>query len=151
MKLFAKSELVSFGNYLLSKKRIELKSSHPEFTNEEKEESLKSVSHADISNWAFGEKQNRRSCPIPINRVGINLPITKRPISVNYINVKDINMFFFQGNDFKSNQTITYSSDLVHKGIVNISSIYSTETSQRIVFKEFIRFANIKSLYFELT
>ena len=45
------ADLVSFGNYLLSDERKEKKMSDPEFNEEQKVESLKRVSHAEISNW----------------------------------------------------------------------------------------------------
>jgi len=48
---FTREEMVSFGNYLLSDARTEAKMQHPEFNQEQKEESLKQVSHADVSNW----------------------------------------------------------------------------------------------------
>lgn len=48
---FNKTDLVKFGNYLLSEERKELIMSHPEKSDELKLESLKSVSHADIENF----------------------------------------------------------------------------------------------------
>ena len=48
---FTTEDLVSFGNYLLSEGRTEVKMQHPEFSQEQKEESLKHVSHADVANW----------------------------------------------------------------------------------------------------
>ena len=48
---FTTEDLVSFGNYLLSEVRTETKMQHPEFDQEQKEESLKHVSHADVANW----------------------------------------------------------------------------------------------------
>ena len=48
---FTREEMVSFGNYLLSDARTEAKMQHPEFNQERKEECLKQVSHADVSNW----------------------------------------------------------------------------------------------------
>ncbi len=48
---FSKEDLVSLGNYLLSEARTEAKMQHPDFSQEQKEESIKQVSHADISNW----------------------------------------------------------------------------------------------------
>lgn len=48
---FTREEMVSFGNYLLSDARKEAKMQDPEFNQEQKNESLKQVSHADVSNW----------------------------------------------------------------------------------------------------
>lgn len=48
---FTKDEMVSFGNYLLSEERTKAKMQHPDFNPEQKEESLKQVTHADLSNW----------------------------------------------------------------------------------------------------
>jgi len=48
---FTREEMVSFGNYLLSDARTEAKMQHPEFNKEQKEDSLKNVSHADVRNW----------------------------------------------------------------------------------------------------
>jgi len=44
-------DLVDFGNFLLSDERKKSKLSHPTFTDEQKKESLKQVSHADLCNW----------------------------------------------------------------------------------------------------
>ena len=48
---FTREEMVSFGNYLLSDARKEAKMQDPELNQEQKKESLKQVSHADVSNW----------------------------------------------------------------------------------------------------
>lgn len=49
---YNKKDLVSFGNYLLSEKRTNLIKSHPEFvTNDQVEDRLRQVSHADYENW----------------------------------------------------------------------------------------------------
>jgi hypothetical protein len=48
---FTREDLVSFGNYILSDARTEAKMQHPDFSQDQKEESLKKVSHADVSNW----------------------------------------------------------------------------------------------------
>lgn len=48
---FTTEDLVSFGNFLLSEGRTETKMQHPEFNQEQKLESLKYVSHADVANW----------------------------------------------------------------------------------------------------
>jgi len=48
---FTREDMVSFGNFLLSDARTEAKMKHPEFNQEQKEETLKQVSHADVSNW----------------------------------------------------------------------------------------------------
>lgn len=50
-KLYTKSDLVSFGLYLLSDVRKELFESHPDFTSDTLERRLKRVHDADISNW----------------------------------------------------------------------------------------------------
>lgn len=47
---FTKKEIVSFGNYLLSKEREDLVLSHPVLKDPTR---LREVSHADIENWKF--------------------------------------------------------------------------------------------------
>ena len=49
--LYTASDLVKFGNYLLSDARRESIMSNPETSPEAKEEILKQVTDADISNW----------------------------------------------------------------------------------------------------
>lgn len=44
-------ELTDFGNYILSDKRKNSVLKNPNFTQEQKEEHLKQVSHADFENW----------------------------------------------------------------------------------------------------
>jgi hypothetical protein len=49
---FNKTDLISFGNYLLSKERRELYKSHPEYPNDLMlEERLSTVNHSDVENW----------------------------------------------------------------------------------------------------
>lgn len=50
-KLYTKTQLVSFGLYLLSKERRDLFITHPEFTTDTLQERLSRVHDADISNW----------------------------------------------------------------------------------------------------
>ena len=48
---FTRTDLVSFGNYLLSNERKELFESHPDLGSENLEERLSEVNHSDIENW----------------------------------------------------------------------------------------------------
>ena len=54
---FNKRDLVSFGNYLLSKERRELYKNHPELGETNLEARLAEVNHADIENWMAGLKK----------------------------------------------------------------------------------------------
>ncbi len=54
---FNKSDLVKFGEYLLSEERKNLIKSHPGFEPSTIEHRLKQVSHADVANWI--EKQKK--------------------------------------------------------------------------------------------
>jgi len=57
---FNKKDLIQFGNYLLSDERTELVMSRPQKRDDEKRESLKLVSHADIENF-LEKKKNKKS------------------------------------------------------------------------------------------
>lgn len=57
---FNKKDLIQFGNYLLSDERTELVMSHPQKRDDEKRESLKLVSYADIENF-LEKKKNKKS------------------------------------------------------------------------------------------
>lgn len=48
---FTKKEMVSFGNYLLSKERKESFENHPELGSENLEERLSQVHDSDVANW----------------------------------------------------------------------------------------------------
>lgn len=48
---FNKKDMVRFGNYLLSEERTEMILSHPDKSEESKQQSLKTVSDADINNF----------------------------------------------------------------------------------------------------
>lgn len=48
---FNKKDMVRFGNYLLSEERTEMILSNPEKSEEAKQQSLKTVSDADINNF----------------------------------------------------------------------------------------------------
>lgn len=51
---YSSTDLISFGNYLLSEERRETFKQHPGFTNDELlEERLSRVSHADFENWSI--------------------------------------------------------------------------------------------------
>lgn len=50
-KKINQSDLISFGNYLLSKERKKLINSHPQRTKEEKKVASETVSDADVENW----------------------------------------------------------------------------------------------------
>lgn len=53
---FPLSELISFGNYLLSEERTEQKMRNENISREQIDASIKEVSHADIENWASEQK-----------------------------------------------------------------------------------------------
>lgn len=53
---FNKSDLVSFGNYLLSEERTNSVVNHPEMPMEILTQRLSSVSHADLENWVREQK-----------------------------------------------------------------------------------------------
>ena len=56
---FSKKDLIDFGNYLLSDKRIQLVRDHPEkLDNALLKERLREVSHADFENWLESLKKN---------------------------------------------------------------------------------------------
>lgn len=48
---FNKKDMLSFGEYLVSKERFELIVSNPNLNKELLEETISSVSHADWENW----------------------------------------------------------------------------------------------------
>lgn len=48
---FTESQLVSFGEYLLSNKRRELFASHPELLDKNLDDRLSVVHHSDVYNW----------------------------------------------------------------------------------------------------
>lgn len=50
------SDLVSFGNYLLSDERKNNFKNHPDFPESTLEERLSQVHHADIENWKHKNK-----------------------------------------------------------------------------------------------
>jgi len=50
---FNRKDLVSFGNYLLSEERRELFKQHPDLGENQLEERLANVHHADFSNWMY--------------------------------------------------------------------------------------------------
>lgn len=60
---FSKEDMVSFGNYLLSEERKKMIMEHPELNEEQKQNSLNSVSDADVKNWF--EKQ-----PVELGELG---------------------------------------------------------------------------------
>lgn len=57
MELYTDKDMVAFGNYLLSWKRIARVISNPEFPDVDRlRERLSTVSHADFSNWLEDNK-----------------------------------------------------------------------------------------------
>lgn len=54
---FAEEDLVSFGNYMVSDLRREMYENHPDLKDENIEGRLKSVSDADLANWAYFSNQ----------------------------------------------------------------------------------------------
>ena len=50
-KMYTKSDLVTFGKYLLSREREKLIHSHPEFISKREEDRFRQVHDADLSNW----------------------------------------------------------------------------------------------------
>ncbi len=58
---YNKTDMVLFGNYLLSEKRRELYKSHPELGDTNLEERLSNVGHWDFANWK--ENQGTKDDP----------------------------------------------------------------------------------------
>lgn len=54
---FTESDLVSFGEYMMSDERKEMFKNHPEMQGEDLDERLKSVHNADLANWAQNTQQ----------------------------------------------------------------------------------------------
>lgn len=54
---YNKKDLVSFGHYLLSQKRVDLFKTHPGMRGHTLSSRLASVNHADIENWMEGLKK----------------------------------------------------------------------------------------------
>ena len=53
---FTEEDLISFGNYLLSKERWESIVRNPDFPNDETlDERLREVHHSDIENWKYSQ------------------------------------------------------------------------------------------------
>lgn len=50
---FTEEDLVSFGNYMVSKQRRDLYEAHPEPNGMSVEEHLSTVHDADLTNWAY--------------------------------------------------------------------------------------------------
>jgi len=51
LELYTDKDMVSFGEYLLSKERRDILKSHPEFEDDRFMERYSQVSHADFENW----------------------------------------------------------------------------------------------------